>query len=70
MLSPEAVFIDGTYIKASANMKKRIKREISVAAKKYEEQLMEEINEDRESHEKKPFSDTVPGIDSGNVRHN
>ena len=57
MLSPEAVFIDGTYIKASANMKKRIKREIPVAAKKYEEQLMEEINEDRESHEKKPFSD-------------
>jgi transposase len=25
MLSPEAVFIDGTHIKASANMKKRIK---------------------------------------------
>lgn len=57
MLSPEAVFIDGTHIKASANMKKRIKCEIPVAAKKYEEQLMEEINEDRESHGKKPFSD-------------
>lgn len=46
MLSPETVFIDGTHIKASANMKKRIRKEIPVAAKKYEEQLMEEINED------------------------
>ena len=57
MLSPEAVFIDGTHIKASANMKKRIKKEVPVAAKKYEKQLMEEINEDREDHGKKPFSD-------------
>ena len=57
MLSPEAVFIDGTHIKASANMKKRIKKEVPVAAKKYEQQLMEEINEDREEHGKKPFSD-------------
>lgn len=56
-LSPEAVFIDGTHIKASANMKKRIKKEVTIAAKKYEEQLMEEINEDREEHGKKPFSD-------------
>lgn len=56
-LSPEAVFIDGTHIKASANMKKRIKKEVPVAAKKYEERLMEEINEDREEHGKKPFSD-------------
>jgi transposase len=57
MLSPEAVFIDGTHIKASANMKKRIKKEVPVAAKKYEKQLMEEIDEDREDHGKKPFSD-------------
>ena len=56
-LSPEAVFIDGTHIKASANMKKRIKKEVPVAAKKYEKQLMKEINEDREKHGKKPFSD-------------
>ena len=34
MLSPEAVFIDWTHIKASANMKKRIKKEVPVAAKK------------------------------------
>ena len=56
-LSPGAVFIDGTHIKASANMKKQIKKEVPVAAKKYEKQLMKEINEDREKHGKKPFPD-------------
>ena len=54
-LSPEAVFIDGTHIKADANIKKRINKNIPKAAKVYEKQLMEEINEDRENHGKKPF---------------
>ena len=47
-LSPEAVFIDGTHIKANANMKKAVRKAVPQAAKIYEEQLMEEINEDRE----------------------
>lgn len=54
-LSPETVFVDGTHIKANANMKKVIKKEIPKATKIYEEQLMKEINEDRENHNKKPF---------------
>ena len=54
-LSPEAVFIDGTHIKANANMKKKIKKAIPEAAKVYEEQLFNEINEDREKRGKKPF---------------
>ena len=54
-LAPEAVFIDGTHIKANANMKKAVKKAIPEAAKVYEEQLMKEINEDREEHGKKPF---------------
>ena len=56
-LSPEAVFIDGTHIKANANMKKAVKKAVPDAAKVYEEQLMKEINEDRETHGKKPFND-------------
>ena len=56
-LSPEAVFIDGTHIKANANMKKAVKKAVPEAAKVYEEQLMKEINEDREEHGKKPFND-------------
>lgn len=56
-LSPGVVFIDGTHIKANANTKKQIKAEIPMAAKHYAEELMEEVNKDREAHGKKPFSD-------------
>ena len=59
-LVPEAVFIDGTHIKANANLKKAVKRAVPKAARIYEEQLMEEINEDREEHEKKPFDGPKP----------
>ena len=54
-LSPEAVFVDGTHIKANANLHKAVKKAIPKAAKEYEKQLMEEINADREAHGKKPF---------------
>ena len=45
-LSPEVVFMDGTHIKANANINKKMKKGIPSAAKAYEEQLMREINED------------------------
>ena len=56
-LSPEAVFIDGTHIKANANIHKKMKKMIPEAARNYERQLREEINKDREAHGKKPFDD-------------
>ena len=56
-LTPDAVFVDGTHIKANANMHKAVKKAIPKAAKEYEKQLMEEINADREQHGKKPFDD-------------
>lgn len=59
-LSPEAVFVDGTHVKANANIKKAVKKAVPTAAKIYEEQLMREINEDREEHGKKPFDDSKP----------
>ena len=46
-LAPEVVFVDGTHIKANANMKKNIKEAIHVAAKMYEKQLREEVNKDQ-----------------------
>lgn len=49
-LSPKTAFVDGTHIKANANIKNVVKKEISKAAKIYEKQLMDEINEDREEH--------------------
>ena len=54
-LNTEAVFIDGTHIKANANTKKKIKEEVPVAAKRYADELFEEINADREKHGKKPL---------------
>ena len=56
-LSPAAVFIDGTHIKANANINKKIKQEVPAAAKRYRDELMAEINADREAHGKKPFDD-------------
>lgn len=59
-LEPEVVFVDGTHIKANANMKKKVKESIPVAARTYEKQLRKEVNEDREKHGKKPFDDDPP----------
>ena len=59
-LSPEAVFVDGTHIKANANTKKVVKKAVPKAAKIYEEQLMKEINEERENNGKKPFDGPKP----------
>ena len=59
-LSAKAVFIDGTHIKANANTKKQVKAAIPVASKHYAQELMEEVNADRETHGKKPFDDEPP----------
>ena len=70
-LSPAAVFIDGTHIKASANVNKKIKQEVPAAAKRYQEELMAEINADREAHGKKPFDDDDdPPKSAGKKRDN
>ena len=47
--------MDGTHIKANANLKKHVQKQIPVAAKRYQEQLDEEIEADRSAHGKKPL---------------
>ena len=42
-LSPKAVFIDGTHIKANANTKKQVKVRIPAASRHYAKELMEEV---------------------------
>ena len=56
-LSPDVVFMDGTHIKANANLKKHIKKAIPQTARHYGKQLLDEVNQDRETHGKKPFDD-------------
>ena len=55
-LYTHTVFVDGTHIKANANNKKVVKEEVEVEAKRYAEELMEEVNADRIAHDKKPFA--------------
>lgn len=50
-----AIFIDGTHIKANANIHKQCKKVVPVTAKRYAQELSEEINADREAHGKKPL---------------
>ena len=64
-LKPEVVFVDATHIKANANLKKKVKRAIPGAAKTYEAQLFEEVNQDREKHGKKPFNGPKPPKERG-----
>ena len=56
-LSLEAVYLDGTHIKANANIQKKIKKQVPIAAARYKDELFEEINRDREAHGKPPFDD-------------
>ncbi len=69
-LSPKAVFIDGTHIKASANTKKKVKAVIPVASKRYAQELMAEVNADREAHGKAPFEDEELPKSGGKKRDN
>jgi len=55
-LSPEAVFLDGTHIKANANINKKIKKAVPEAAKRYSAELLAEVNADREAHGKLPLN--------------
>ena len=56
-LDTEAIFVDGTHIKASANLKRQAKKDVPKQAKRYTKELFDEVNKDREEHGKKPFSD-------------
>lgn len=49
------VFGDSTHQKANANKRKLVKKEVEVIKKKYEEDLLREINEDRECIGKKTY---------------
>jgi transposase len=56
-INASEVFKDATHIKASANKNKSINEAVKIEAKHYHAELMEEINNDREAHGKKPFRD-------------
>ncbi len=55
VVDSSVIFVDGTHIKASANKKKFIKKQVSVAFTKFEEQIQEEINEFRKQTGRNEF---------------
>jgi transposase len=56
-IESDAVFIDATHIKASANKNKYVKKMAEHRAHKYKRDLLIEINAEREANGKKPFED-------------
>lgn len=56
-IDTSAVFIDATHIKACANNKKYTNELVKIEAKHYQKELIDEINDDRENHGKKPLKD-------------
>ena len=64
-LDTEAIFVDSTHIKASANLKKQARKAVPKEAKRYAHELFDEIDKDRETHGKKPFDENNNGNDSG-----
>lgn len=57
IVDTSSIFIDGTHIKASANKKKFQKQQVENTAKIYTEQLLREVNAEREKMGKKPIEE-------------
>lgn len=55
MLNLKTIYGDGTHQKASANKNKYEDVEVELEAKSYDEELLKEINKEREKLNKKPF---------------
>ena len=64
-LDTEVIFVDSTHIKASANLKKQVRKAVLKEAKRYAHELFDEINKGREAHGKKSFDENNNGNDSG-----
>ena len=63
-----AIFIDSTHIKARANKNKATNEIIEKQTRSYQEQLEEEINQDRENHDKKPLKNTDDPPKTKNIK--
>ena len=54
----DTIFGDGTHRKAHANNRKHNHKVVEITKKYYDDELLEEINKDRQSHNKKPLKET------------
>ena len=65
-MDTEAIFVDSTHIKASANLKKQARKAVPKEAKRYAHELFDEIDKDRETHGKKSFDENNPFDENNN----
>lgn len=74
LVDTSVIFADATHVKACANSKKMRNRIAKQEALWYEEELKQEINEDRKAHGKKHLKDkndhnqTPPSVGGGNLK--
>ena len=61
-LDTEAVFVDGTHIKASAKLKKQARKAVPKEAKRYAHELFDEINRTEKRTERSPSTKTTTGM--------
>ncbi|MEG0470497.1 MAG: IS1182 family transposase [Longicatena sp.] len=54
----ETIYGDSTHQKASANKNKYLDKEVAIVKKVYEDELLEEINKERQKHGNKPLKTT------------
>jgi transposase len=55
-VNPEVIFIDSTHVKANANKKNYVKKLVRAQTRTYQEQLHDEINQDRLANGKKTLA--------------
>lgn len=68
-IDTESVFGDSTHQKASANKRKAVDKEVKILKKYYEDDLKEEINQDRIAHGKKPLKEIEEEINTTKTKH-
>ena len=56
-MDTEAIFVDGTHIKASANLNKQARKAVPKEAKRYAHELFDEIDKERS-----PSTKTTTGM--------
>lgn len=59
LVSGKTLYTDSTHLKANANKRKLIEKEVEKSIKDYVEDLDRAIDEDRSSHNKKPLKKTL-----------
>ena len=65
-INPDNIFGDATHVKANANKKKHKAKVIKQITKTYKEDIINDINKDREEHNKKPIKNDEDDSDKFN----